>query len=156
MICKHLHNNHCTLVEKLTSLPCPVTTECSSCSQDINLVTLTLAATSEKRHGKPPTQYDISLLGHGYGTRLHNLLGRIGIHSTPSLSEDREEYPSSLSEVGGCDCNTHKDILDLWTPEYIRKNIDQVVGWLSTEARRRRLPFSYTLTRFLLLRLISK
>ena len=134
MTCPHLNNNHCKLVEKLTSIPCPVTTECSSCSQNINLVTLTLAATSEKRQG---TQYDISLLGHGFGTRLHNLLGKL-----------------SLSEVEGCECNTHKDILDLWTPEYIRKNIDQVVGWLATEARRRRLPFSYTLTRFLLLRLI--
>ena len=130
MTCPHLHNSHCKLVEKLTSIPCPVTTECSSCSQNINLVTLTLAATSER-------EYDISLLGKGYGTRLHNLLGKL-----------------SLSEVEGCECNTHKDILDLWTPEYIRKNIDQVVGWLATEARRRRLPFSYTLTRFLLLRLI--
>ena len=132
MTCPHLNNNHCKLVEKLTSIPCPVTTECSSCSQDINLVTLTLASRLT-----PEKEYDISLLGHGFGTRLHNLLGKL-----------------SLSEVEGCECNTHKDILDLWTPEYIRKNIDQVVGWLATEARRRRLPFSYTLTRFLLLRLI--
>jgi len=131
--CKYLENSYCKLVEELTSIPCPVTTECSNCSQAINLVTLTLASRLT-----PEREYDISLLGHGFGTRLHNLLGTL-----------------SLSEVEGCECSTHKDILDLWTPEYIRSNIDRVVKWLADEARKRRLPFSYRITRFLLLQLLK-
>lgn len=132
--CRHWEAGHCKLVEELAGKPCPVTTECKSCTQDINLVTLTLASRLT-----PEREYDISLLGHGFGTRLSNLLGNLGIRS--------------LSGV--CDCGTHKDILDLWTPDYIRQNIDQVVEWLAREAGRRRLPFSYRLTRFLLLRLLK-
>lgn len=129
--CKYLDNSHCRLVEELTSIPCPVTNECLHCTQDINLTTITLASRLT-----PERTYDISNLGNGFGTRLHNLLSPF------------------LSEVPECECREHKDILDLWTEEYIKQNIDRVVSWLATEARRRRLPFSYRLTRILLLKLL--
>lgn len=151
--CKYLENSHCKLVEELTSIPSPVTTECSNCSQDINLVTLTLASRLT-----PEREYDISLLGHGFGTRLSKLLSHLSLSEmSESKGRDSEDRDStlSLSEVEGCECNVHKDILDLWTPEYIRSNIDRVVQWLADEARKRRLPFSYRITRFFLLQLLK-
>lgn len=135
MECKYLDNNHCLLVQELTSLPSPTSeSTCNTCLKSptrINLVTIGLA-----NKISPDMTYDISHLGSGFGTRLHNLISPY------------------LSEVEDCDCETHKDILDLWTPEYIRKNIDRVVQWLADSARKRRIPFSYRITRLVLLSLL--
>lgn len=137
-LCTYLENNHCKLVEELTSLPSPTSESiCKSCLQSpsrINLVTITLANRIDKTR-----EYDISSLGKGFGTQLHSLI-------SPYLSEISED----------CGCHEKKDILDLWTPEYIRKNIDRVVEWLSKSARKRSIPFSYRLTRLLLLTLLKR
>jgi hypothetical protein len=75
-------------------------------------------------------------LGNGFGSRLHALISPF------------------LSEIEGCRCPGHRDILDIWTPEYIEKNIDRVVQWLAHEARKRSIPFSYIATRLSLLALL--
>lgn len=152
MNCPFLSNNQCELVTELVGKPCKVETNtCRAClSTDrpsrINLVTIALAqklaptprSTSE-RNILAVDLNDPNLmnqLGDGFGSRLHALISPF------------------LSEVEGCKCHGHKDILDLWTPEYIQKNIDRVVQWLAYEARKRSIPFSYIATRLALLALL--
>lgn len=135
MPCPFLNQNRCSLAEELADSSPIYTTPgtCKACSTSnrpnrVNLITITLS-------GK---DYDISKLGKGYGTQLSNLL-----------------YPF-FQKLPGCRCKGHKDLLDLWTPEYIRKNIDRVVNWLAEEARKRKIPFSYKITRSLLLAILPK
>jgi hypothetical protein len=152
MNCPFLSNDQCGLVAELVNKPCPVKpATCSAClSTDrpsrINLVTIALAqklspaprSTSERNIlaidlNNPDL---INQLGNGFGSRLHALISPF------------------LSEIEGCKCSGHRDILDLWTPEYIQKNIDRVVQWLAYEARKRSIPFSYIATRLSLLALL--
>jgi len=136
--CPFLDNNKCNLVQELTGKECPVdTTTCKGCLRTdnpsaVNVVTITLASQLT-----PEREYDISLLGTGVGTKLASILKPF------------------LSEVKGCGCKGRQDILDLWTPEYIKNNIDRVITWLGDSARKRKIPFSPTLTRYLLLTIIK-
>ena len=164
MICPFLDNNSCRLVSDLLGKACPVKpSTCVAClSTDrpsrINLVTIALAqkltpsprSTSEKKTASSLTSERnsnilaldlnnpdlINQLGNGFGSRLHALISPF------------------LSEIEGCKCPGHRDILDIWTPQYIEKNIDRVVQWLAHEARKRSIPFSYIATRLSLLALL--
>lgn len=153
MNCPFLIEHNCGLVSDLLSKDCPVAeSTCVAClSTDrpsrINLVTITLAqklsptphSTSEKNNdilAFPLDESTIEQLGNGFGSRLHALISPF------------------LSEIEGCKCPGHRDILDIWTPQYIEKNIDRVVQWLAFEARKRSIPFSYKATRLSLLALL--
>lgn len=153
MQCPFLANNNCGLVSELLNKPCPVSeSTCVAClSTDrpsrINLVTIGLAqkltppprSTSERNSNIlafPLDQSALDQLGNGFGSRLHALISPF------------------LSEIEGCRCPGHRDILDIWTPQYIEKNIDRVVQWLAHEARKRSIPFSYIATRLSLLALL--
>lgn len=144
---------NCGLVSELLDKPCPVANStCVAClSTDrpsrINLVTIALAqklspaprSTSERNNILALDLTDPDLmnqLGNGFGSRLHALISPF------------------LSEIEGCRCPGHRDILDIWTPQYIEKNIDRVVQWLAHEARKRSIPFSYIATRLSLLALL--
>ena len=164
MTCPFYTNHNCGLVSELLNKPCPVSeSTCVAClSTDrpsrINLVTIGLAqklasriepskslaptprSTSERNSNilaLDLTNPDLmSQLGNGFGSRLHALISPF------------------LSEIEGCKCPGHRDILDIWTPQYIEKNIDRVVQWLAHEARKRSIPFSYIATRLSLLALL--
>lgn len=151
--CSFYNNNQCGLVSELLDKSCPVSeSTCVAClSTDrpsrINLVTIGLAqkqtppprSTSERDNdilALPLDESTLNQLGNGFGSRLEALISPF------------------LSEVEGCKCPGHKDILDIWTPQYIEKNIDRVVQWLAHEARNRSIPFSYKATRLALLALL--
>lgn len=161
MTCPFYSNSQCGLVSELLNKPCPVSeSTCVAClSTDrpsrINLVTIGLAqkltsrtepsksltptprSTSERNIlAFPLDQSTLDQLGNGFGSRLHALISPF------------------LSEIEGCKCPGHRDILDIWTPQYIEKNIDRVVQWLAHEARKRSIPFSYIATRLSLLALL--
>ncbi len=149
--CPFYSDNNCGLVSELLDKPCPVSeSTCVAClSTDrpsrINLVTIGLTqkltppprSTSERNIlAFPLDQSTLDQLGNGFGSRLHALISPF------------------LSEIEGCKCPGHRDILDIWTPQYIEKNIDRVVQWLAHEARKRSIPFSYIATRLSLLALL--
>ena len=53
-----------------------------------------------------------------------------------------------------CGCPGREDILNSWTPAYIRKNMDLVVHWICQEAISRKLPHSKLATKMLLVSLL--
>ena len=61
----------------------------------------------------------------GPGTELAKLLQMIGINAKEK----------------GCGCRSHAKRMDQWGPEKCRKEIETVLGWLQTEAKKRKLPF---------------
>ena len=61
----------------------------------------------------------------GPGTELAALLKTIGI--------DAKEK--------GCSCRSHARRMDNWGPEKCRQEIETILGWLQTEAKKRKLPF---------------
>jgi hypothetical protein len=61
----------------------------------------------------------------GPGTELKGMLRRwLGIQATPT-----------------CPCNAHAVQMDLWGPDECERRLDEIVGWLEEEAKRRGLPF---------------
>ena len=59
------------------------------------------------------------------GTELAALLKTIGI--------DAKEK--------GCQCKSHAKRMDREGPQWCRDNIETILGWLQTEAKKRKLPF---------------
>jgi|TARA_E500000081_G_C5922867_1_gene257180 hypothetical protein len=57
----------------------------------------------------------------GPGTELHKLLGRLG-----------------LSPVEGCKCKGRARKMDEWGPDICEDRINEIVGWMSEEARKRK------------------
>ena len=64
----------------------------------------------------------------GPGTELAALLKTIGIDSKEK----------------GCQCKSHARRMDKEGPQWCRDNIDTILGWLQTEAKKRKLPFIKT------------
>jgi hypothetical protein len=134
--CPHLKENSiCEIASEIANTPRPTTPEtCRACMsnerpQRLNIHTLTIAGPNvDISH----IQSVIDGTSTGFGTRLQSVLGVF------------------FRSEKGCGCNGHKDILDVWTPEYIRENLETVIEWLHTEARNRRIPFSRFLVRQLL------
>jgi hypothetical protein len=74
----------------------------------------------------------------GAGTELHQLLLLFGI----TLRSD-------------CECLDHIDTMNQEGPDWCEHNIELIIGWLRTEAERRKLPFQESLGRTLIKSAIS-
>lgn len=74
----------------------------------------------------------------GPGTQLKRLLSKVGIKATPN-----------------CSCNARARKMDEMGIEWCEQNIDEIVGWLKEEAKRRNLPFLAFPTKILVQRAIS-
>ena len=61
----------------------------------------------------------------GPGTELSRLLKMIGINAKEK----------------GCGCRSHAKRMDREGPQWCRDNIETILGWLQTEAKKRQLPF---------------
>lgn len=140
--CPHLQENSiCEIASEIANTPRHTTPEtCIACManerpQRLNIHTLTIAGPNvDISH----IQSIIDGTSTGFGTRLQSVLGVF--------------FRSSQ----GCGCNGHKDILDVWTPDYICQNLNTVIEWLQTEASRRRIPFSRFLVRQLLVSILAR
>ena len=64
----------------------------------------------------------------GPGTELAAILKIIGIHAKEK----------------GCGCKSHAKRMDREGPQWCRDNIETILGWLETEAKKRKLPFVKT------------
>lgn len=138
MECPHAINGTCEIASSISDLSIPIDEPtclaCSNCPrpQRLNAHTITLALVYKP--DLDPTHLRSIVDGHsyGFGTRLSN-----------TLSIFFQESP-------GCACPGHKDILDVWTPAFIRKNMERVIDWLQSEAKSRGLPFFRPAARILL------
>lgn len=83
----------------------------------------------ESRHTQPS----------GPGTELKKLLRLVGITATPT-----------------CPCNARAAQMDAWGPDECETRLDEIVDWLREEAGRRRLPFSATVARQVVLLAIRR
>lgn len=78
--------------------------------------------TVDETHTAYPRQRTIE---YGPGTELKKLLGRwLGIVASPT-----------------CQCNAHARQMDAWGPAECAARLDEIVGWLEAEAKKKRLPF---------------
>jgi len=75
----------------------------------------------------------------GPGTELKKLIQKIGLRDRP-----------------GCACNSRAMLMNTWGPDVCENNLEQIVGWLRDEAKRRKLPFVDSLARILVRRAIAK
>ena len=64
----------------------------------------------------------------GPGTELAAILKTLGIHAKEK----------------GCGCKSHAKRMDREGPQWCRDNIETILGWLETEAKKRKLPFVKT------------
>ena len=64
----------------------------------------------------------------GPGTELASLLRMLGINAKEK----------------GCSCKSHAKRMDREGPQWCRDNIETILGWLQTEAKKRKLPFIKT------------
>ena len=64
----------------------------------------------------------------GPGTELASLLRMLGINAKEK----------------GCSCKSHARRMDREGPQWCRDNIETILGWLQTEAKKRKLPFIKT------------
>lgn len=137
--CPFFNNGTCEIASEIAGVPCSVSHEtCIACSlgtersRRLNAITLSVAYGYNRNIDISRIQSVIDGTSNGFGTRLANTLGYL------------------FREISGCKCKGHQDILDVWTKEYISKNMDKVLDWLQNEAKTRRIPFSRALTRVLL------
>lgn len=143
MTCPFLNNNTCEIASDLAEKPVSIIPEvcyaCENCERPrrVNVFTANLALTANPKIDEERIHAVINGNISGFGTKLHNLFS-VFFNDTPD-----------------CQCPGHRDILDVWTPDYISKHLDQVVNWLKYAAIQRRLPFSSTLARYLLRRLLK-
>lgn len=68
------------------------------------------------------SNYNTSFIG--VGSQLKLILSKFGIKSSPT-----------------CPCNEYATIMDTKGIEWCESNIDTIIGWLETEARKRHIPF---------------
>lgn len=76
---------------------------------------------------------------NGPGSILSGMLSSLGIKSAPT-----------------CSCKRRALEMNSKGPDWCEKNIDQIVGWLGEEAKKRRLPFVKTVAKLMVQRAISK
>lgn len=75
----------------------------------------------------------------GPGSILSGMLSSLGIKSAPTCSCKRRAL--EMNDKG---------------PDWCAENIDQIVGWLEEEAKKRKLPFVKTVAKLMVQRAISK
>jgi hypothetical protein len=76
---------------------------------------------------------------NGPGSILSGMLGSLGIRSAPT-----------------CSCKRRALEMNFRGPDWCEQNIDNIVGWLEEEAKKRRLPFIKTVAKLMVQRAISK
>lgn len=86
----------------------------------------------------PPSPPISELNLAGPGTQLKRLLSKVGIKSTPN-----------------CSCNARARKMDEMGVEWCEENLDEIVGWLKEEAKKRNLPFLAFPTKILVQRAIN-
>lgn len=147
MNCPHLDNGRCEIASSIAYKDIFASPhKCAACqndsrSQRINLVTISLANSARTLTPEEKIKlYKIVAddLPSGFGERLARIFKYLGIEDSPD-----------------CGCSGHKDILNLWTKDYIQTHREKVIRWLGNESRKRRLPFSPRLVRKFLSFLIS-
>jgi hypothetical protein len=96
--------------------------------------------------GDNPSEYLQALLPktlemypNGPGSVLSGMLSSLGIKSAPT-----------------CSCKRRALEMNSRGPEWCEQNIDQIVGWLEEEAKKRKLPFIKTVAKLMVQRAISK
>lgn len=155
--CEHFDNGCCRIISSLTGLPLEVCTvlddvcnACSGCekSRTRNRVTASIAINAARKHLpreqaaaiKTELGAEIPVERHshqvanpnGPGTKLKNILARIGIK--PSAS---------------CSCNRHAREMDFRGRQWCLENIETIVEWLREEATSQKMPFFETAARML-------
>jgi len=89
----------------------------------------------ESEVGKPESQ---TVRSSGPGTELKRLLKYFGLKS-----------------IGGCKCNTRANKMDALGCHWCANHINQIIGWLEEEAKKRGLPFSRIAAKMLVRRAIT-
>lgn len=137
--CPHSINNTCEIASSISGLSIPIDEPtckmCSSCPRPrrLNAHTITLALVYKPDLDESHLRSIVDGLSPAFGTRLSNTLSLL------------------FQESEGCGtCTGHKDILDVWTPSYIRSHLEGVIDWLQIEAKKRHLPFFRPAVRILL------
>lgn len=143
--CPHNENNNCFVCTQLAQVDVPIDKNvCAHCSADpyrpqrLNIHTMNHLLKYNQTLSKDKLLQVISGEGDGFGKTLA---------ITFSLS--------LLSKTPTCKCDGLEDILNVWSPTFIRNNLDSVITQLEVEARNRSLPFSRLLAKVLLLSLLS-
>jgi hypothetical protein len=144
IVCPHKSNNECGIVSSICGQAIAIAdTTCIACTnsprpQRLNTHTLMLSLVHKPILDEAIANQIIDGSSSAFGTKLSNTL---------SIFFQKSE---------GCGCKGYQDILDLWTPSHIRKNLDTVIDWLQKEAKTRGLPFFRPAVRFLLLGLLKQ
>lgn len=137
-LCPHHINETCNIASSIAELIVPIDettcTVCLSCPRPcrLNAHTITLALVYKPSLDEVYLRSIVDGQSPAFGTRLSNTLGIF------------------FQESEGCACPGRKDILDVWTPSHIRKNMEEVIDWLQQEAKKRKLPFFRPAVRILL------
>jgi len=65
-------------------------------------------------------------------------------------------WPLYITATQNCPCQKHAAQMDAWGPDECERRMDEIVGWLRVEAKRRGLPFLDAAGRVLVRRAIQK
>ena len=140
--CPHINNGTCFISSNLAGKEVPLNEKiCKACTADpkrpqrLNLITMNVALRYNQTLDENTMLRLISGERGTFGDMLATVFGLI------------EQTPD-------CKCAGLQDILNVWTPDYIRMNLDLVITQLELEARNRSLPFSRLLAKVLLLGLL--
>lgn len=141
--CQHIVNGSCFLASELARTDVPINEYvCSVCVNDpyrpkrLNIHVMNLALRYNQTLDEQTMLQVISGEKSGFGDKLATVFGLI--KQTPD-----------------CRCSGMQDLLNVWTKDYIRENIEMVITQLEIEARNRSIPFSRLLAKMLLLGLLS-
>jgi len=96
--------------------------------------------------GDDPSQYlqlllpkTLEMHPNGPGSILSGMLSSLGIKSAPT-----------------CSCKRRALEMNAKGPDWCEQNLDQIIGWLEEEAKKRKLPFIKTVAKIMIQRAISK
>ena len=141
--CPNNENNSCYVCSQIAQTEVPIDENvCVHCSSDpyrpqrLNIHTMNYLLRYNPTLDTEVLRKVISGEGDGFGKALAITFGLF------------ERTPT-------CKCNGLEDILNVWTPDFVRKNLNSVITQLELEARNRSLPFSRLLAKVLLLGLLS-
>lgn len=141
--CTFLTNSECTLATEIATVRCitndTICKMCLACDRPSRLNIHTAGLVVANNPNQDMNQLIETILGNhkGFGTTL------------------AKAFAPFFQELPNCQCHGHEDILNIWTKEYITKNLETVIRWLQTEAFRRELPFSPKLCRLFLKGLLA-
>lgn len=76
---------------------------------------------------------------HGPGTILSGMISSLGIHSSPT-----------------CSCKQRALRMNIMGPDWCEEHLEEILGWLEEESKKRKLPFIKTIASLMVKRAISK